>query len=294
MNKRKKKNTGIKALIWFLAIILIIGAAGRFVFAPKTAVYSETAIAKGDITTYFSFSGSVEVKNRETVFADKALQIKEIKVEKGQQIKEDDVLMVTTANQKIKAKISGEVAKIHSDLNAQLMPGARLIDIVDYNNLQLSIQVDEYDLSAISLDKEVDITLHALNKSVKGKVVDISKEGIYQGGVTYFNAIVELQEDADIKVGMSAEVKVLNQSLKNIDTLPMSVILFDENNKPYVNIKGDKLIKRASLELGATDGVLVEVKGGISASDAIIVQKESSSSFGSPMRQRNNTATGGN
>ena len=78
------------------------------------------------------------------------MQIKEIKAQEGQTVSTDTVLLTTVAGEEIKPGIAGEVSSIEADENAQLMPGAKLIDIVDYSDLQLKVQVDEYDLSANS------------------------------------------------------------------------------------------------------------------------------------------------
>ncbi|MHB1418642.1 MAG: efflux RND transporter periplasmic adaptor subunit [Bacillota bacterium] len=285
MNNRKKKKSSGKVIVWSIIGVLIIGlVAARFIL-PKKSNATEVIPTKGDITTYYSFSGSVEAKNRQSVFADRAMQIKEIKVNEGQTVKKDDVLLTSTTGEEIKAKIDGEVSNINAEENAQLMPGTQIMDVVDYAHLQFKVKVDEYDLSAISVGKDTTVNIHALNKDITGKIAEISKEGIYQNGFTYFTAIISLPSDHAIRVGMSAEAKVLNQSVKNVVTLPMSTIQFDENNQPYVNVKdGNKPPKRVNLELGVSDGVTVEVISGITASDTVLVPNSTPAGF---VRMRN-------
>ncbi|MBS4026730.1 MAG: HlyD family efflux transporter periplasmic adaptor subunit [Clostridia bacterium] len=276
-----------------LASILMLGQS-------RGADYTEVILVNGDITTYYSFSGSVEAKNRQTIFADKIMQIAEVLVEEGQTIKKDDVLMRTTMGEKIKAKIDGEVSNIYIEENAQLMAGSKLMDIVDYNNLQLKVQVDEYDLPAVEKGKEVEVSIHALSKILPGKIDNVSKEGQYLNGLTLFTAIISINNDDTIRVGMSAEVRALNQSVENALILPMSAIQFDNNNNPYVFIDTDKGPQKAELELGINDGINVEIIRGITASDTILeIKKESSSDF-DPVRMpggmrgnSNNNTVGG-
>jgi len=301
MNNKKRKKTGRKVIMGSIIVLVAVGIIGAVILSPKKADYTEITPVKGDITTYYSFSGSVEAKNKQSVFSDKAVQIKEIKVTDGQKVNEDDVLMTTTAGEEIKAKIDGEISNIYAEENAQLMPGAKIIDIVDYSNLQLKVQVDEYDLSAVSANKDTTVTIHALDKDVTGKIENVSKEGIYQNGVTFFTATISLTNDSAIRVGMSAEAKVLNKSVKNVTTLPMSAIQFDENNKAYVNIKnGDKPPKRVDTELGISDGVTVEIKSGITTNDTVLVEKKASTGFGRMAGNRmsdnssSNSGTGAN
>lgn len=279
MSNKSKKKSKAKLLAWSLIIIAAALLLIRPLLAPQTFTGQEIKPTRGNLTTFYSFSGSVEAKNRQTLFAEKALQIKEIKLEAGQTVKKDDVIMTTTFGEKIKAKIDGEISKIYVEENAQLMPGAKLVDIVDYSDLQINVKVDEYDLAAISKDKEASITIHALAKDVKGKIAEVSKEGTYMNGVTFFTATIALEPDSDIKVGMSAEAKVLDRSVENVLMLPVSAISFDASNKPFVELKAEKGIRAAQLEIGLTDGINAEILAGISQEDTIIVNKTAQSRF---------------
>jgi multidrug efflux pump subunit AcrA (membrane-fusion protein) len=271
---KTKKKSHKKAIIFSILGAVLIIAFALFLNAPKKSTMDSVTAKKGDITTYYSFSGSIETKNRQSTNAEKALQIYKIKVAEGQSVKIGDVLMTTYVGDNIKATIDGEVTKIYVEKDQQLMNGAQLIDVVDYKNLQLTVQVDEYDIKAISINKSATVTINALNKDLTGTVTDISKEGTYQNGVTYFTATISLPIDSSLLVGMSADAKVLNQSVKNVVILPVSTIQFDANNNPYVYMKGDKKPQKiVDVTLGVNDGTNVEVKSGVSSSDTVLVPK---------------------
>jgi multidrug efflux pump subunit AcrA (membrane-fusion protein) len=278
-NKKKSRKMVVISVIVIIAVALINLAS---TLRPKATASTEVTPAKGEITTYYSFSGSVEARNRETVLADKMMQVKEIMVESGQVVKKDDVLIKTTSGEKIKAKMDGEISNIYIEKNAQILSGGKLLEIVDYSNLQLKVKVDEYDLSAIVKDKDATVTIHSLGKDVHGKVIEVSKEGIHSNGITFFETIISLDKDEAVRVGMSAEAKVINQSVKDVVTLPMSSIQFDDGNKPYILVKGDKGIGvKGELTLGINDGITVEIKEGVTINDKVLVpKKESSTSFG--------------
>jgi HlyD family secretion protein len=82
------------------------------------------------------------------------MQVSEIKVKEGDMVKEDAVLIKTTAGDEIKSKISGEVVNINVEENAQVMAGINLLEIVDYNNLEIKVKVDEYDIASLEKGKE--------------------------------------------------------------------------------------------------------------------------------------------
>ncbi|MCB8815184.1 efflux RND transporter periplasmic adaptor subunit [Desulfosporosinus shakirovi] len=269
---KNKKTGNRKVIIWSLIGVLVLASAIALYLRPKKIDYTEFRPTIGNLTTNYSFSGSVEAKNRQTVFADKAMQIKEIKVKEEEEVTNDLVLMTTVGGGEIKSKIAGEVSGIYAEENAQLMPGAKLIDIVDYTDLQLKVQVDEYDLSAVSKDKDAIVTIHSLKKDISGKIKDVSKEGEYANGVTNFTATISLAKDNNLRTGMSAEAKVINQSVTNAVLMPMSAIQFDAQNTPYVLIKdSNNLPKTVELTLGINDGVLAEIKSGVTANDIVLV-----------------------
>ena len=288
MSAKKKSNK--MGIVWSVIGVLLVVIVVYLVIRPKNTNMDQVTAVNGNITTYYTFSGSVEPKNQQTVYADKAMQIKTINVVVGQEVKKGDVLMTTVSGENIIAPIDGEISDSFAEINAQAMPGAKLLDIVDYSNLQLEVSVDEYDISAIAVNKSATVTINALNKDVTGTIVDISKEGIYQNGVTYFTATISLPTDPSILVGLSADAKVLNKSVTNVVTLPMTAIQFNSDNSPYVYMSNGKRKnpKKVPLTLGINDGTTVQITSGISANDVVLVpQKTATVTFGGMQRGSN-------
>lgn len=276
----KKKHTGAKIVAWVLAAVVVIGALGLFAASRRRgADYTSVTAKTGDITNYYSFSGTVAAKNSQILYADKAMQIKDVDVSEGQSVKKGDVLMTSTMGEDITAPFDGTVAEVDAAVNAQQMPGSELLKVVDYSDLELDVQVDEYDLEAISVGKKATVTLNALNKNVTGTVTEVASEGVNQNGVTYFDATVSLPAESDLRVGMTAEAQVLNQSVTDVTTLPMSAVQFDSDNQSFVYIKnGRKAPLRHDVTLGINDGTTVEVKSGLTNGETVLVPPDDSSS----------------
>lgn len=288
MTKSKGKKKWIFVSIFVLASVLAVVA---LIFSPRVPRGKEIQAKAGDISTYYSFSGSINAKNRQDVFAQSAMQITELKVSDGDIVKEDDVLFVTSTGERVKANINGEVLLANVQENELVMPGTKIFQIVDYSDLQLTVQIDEYDLEAVKEGVKAAVTVHALSRDIEGTVTKVSKEGNYQGGVTFFTADISLQPDRDIRVGMSAEAKILKNSALNVVLLPMSAVQFDDYNNPFVYIKNRRKLEEKYITLGITDGVNVEIKEGLSAGDTVFVP-ERDFVFGRPVRI-DETSTGG-
>lgn len=290
MIRRRKSRLG-KWIAFIIVLLLIIGA-GMYFYSKRAPADYENVVAKTeDITTYYSFSGNVDVKNRQSVLSEKVMQISEIKVKEGDNVKKGDELLETTTGDIIEAKIDGEVSSVEVEENATVTAGIKLMEIVDFKNLNINVKVDEYDISALETGKEAIVTIGAIQKDIKGKIAKISKEGQIANGVTYFTATIDLNKDEKLRGGMSAEVKLVSASVKGAVTLPMSVIQFDNDNNPYVLKSGEKgRAVRTDIKTGINNGIAVEIKSGVSSGETVIYRNPAAQpdmGFGPPRRNNN-------
>ena len=270
----KRSSKRKKLIVISIITLVIVGVAGTFIMRPKTTAYENVDAKIGDITNYYSFSGNVETKNRQTVMSEKVMQISTIKVSEGDIVEVGAVLLTTSTGEEIKSKISGEVMTVTATENAQVMAGTKLLEIVDYNNLEIKVKVDEYDIAALATGKETSVKVGAINKDIKGVISSMSKEGQIVNGVTFFTATIDLEKDDSVKIGMSAEVKLINSNATGVVTLPMKAIQFDDNNSPYVLKKGEKNAAiKTEITTGINDGTTVEIKSGVSSEETILYTK---------------------
>lgn len=292
MAKTKRKSK--KGLIVGMVIVVAVtglGAVTRFKNNRENQ-YSEVTPKIESIETYFTFSGNVESKNTQNVMAEKVMQISEIKVSEGDYVEKDAVLFKTSQGESIKAKVAGTVSNIFVEEDASVMAGAKLCDIIDFDNLQVTIKVDEYDLSSLAIDKEVSVTIGAIDKKINGKLSDISDTAINQNGVAYFTATLDLEKDGAVKVGMTAEAKILNNSARDVLTIPMKALQFNEEDETYVYIKGDRNVPTMQIvEVGINDGKTVEITEGLSDNQVVMYKgteasSNSTSGLVPPMRGR--------
>ena len=273
----KKKSKKKKWVTICIILIAIVGITVAILLRPATTTYENAAAKIGDITTYYSFTGNVESKNRQTVMSENIMQISEINVVEGDTVREGDVLMKTTAGDEIKAKISGEIVNMIVEENSQYMAGAALLEIVDYNNLEINVKVDEYDYTALEKGKEITVKLGAIDKEIQGVISNMSKEGEVMNGITFFMATIDLDKDEALKIGMSAEVTLINTEVTGVVVLPVKALQFDDNNQPYVLEKDENgVVVKTEITTGINDGKTVEVKSGVLSGETILYSKTTS------------------
>ncbi len=173
---------------------------------------------------------------------------------------------------RVLAEVDGEVSDIHVVENESIVMGKPIMDIVNFNNLEIVLKVDEYDLASISLGKDAEVTINSIGENVKGKVTDISKQATVVNGVSYFETIVSLEKNENLRVGLTAEVEIIKESAVNATVISMKALQFDENNLPYVyyrDASGQVVTK--SVKVGINDGIIVEITEGIEPGESILV-----------------------
>lgn len=266
--KKKKSKKG-----WIIGLIIVLILGGVVVtpmIMPKTTNYTEATAKRGNIKTYYTFSGDVASKNTQNMMASSVLQISEIKVSEGDKVKKDAVLFKTSQGMEIKSGIAGTISKIYIKKDEQVMAGQQICDIYDFDKLQTTVKVDEYDLSSISKGKKVDVTIGAINKTITGTVSRISDTAVNDNGVSYFTAVINLPKHNAIKVGMTAEAKILNKQAKNVVMVPMKALQFDDEDNVYVQLKNDNGNPTSQyVKVGINDGKWVEIKKGVSLNQVI-------------------------
>jgi HlyD family secretion protein len=270
LDKKKKKR--LRNWVLFAAGAAIVVFAGSRLLAPKPLTFESVLAESKDITTWYSFAGNIEANSRETILSERSATIDDIYVTEGELVKEGKDLLNPSSGVNPEAGMDGEVAEIYVEENQIVSPGAKLMMIVDYTDLSVSVKVDEYELAAVTAGKEVKVSVSAIGREFTGVVESISKEGSIINGVTYFLAVVQLQYDESLKVGMSAEVTLLKDEAKNVVTLPMAAIQFNDDNTAYVLKQGAEGIAiKSPITTGINDGKLVEILSGVNEDERILL-----------------------
>lgn len=271
----KKKSNKKKYITIGIIVVVVIGLIIAYLLRPAATTYSEETAKTQDLTTYYSFTGNIEAKNTQSVIATTTSKITKIYVDEGDQVKTDDNLFKTSQGQIIEAEIDGEVAEILIDKDTTVPAGTELARVTDYSSLQVTIKVDEYDIGSVEVGKEVSIYVNALDKDFKGTISKISKEATTTNGVSYFEATVDIENSDELLVGMSTEIKMVSQSVKDATTISMKALQFDNENTPFVYIKDEKdKIVAKEVSIGINDGTTVQITDGINAGDTVYLPED--------------------
>ncbi|MEG0570356.1 MAG: HlyD family efflux transporter periplasmic adaptor subunit [Oscillospiraceae bacterium] len=284
----KKKS---KKIIIISVVALILVAVALIIIIPilrqAKPVYTEENVTVATIKNYYTFSGVVESKDTQTLISDKPMQITEVLVKDSDKVKVGDILVKTSAGEQLKAKIDGTVSQLNVKPDQTVMAGTLICSVLNFDELQTTIKIDEYDLNCVKLNDEVTVKIGAIDTEIKGTISSISNTATTVNGLSYFTAVVDLQKQDNIKIGMTAEAKIANQTASDSLTLSMESLKFHKDKKPYVLIKDDKdKIVSQDITVGINDGRRVEIKSGLSKGQSVFYEKSEdieSTAFMPPM-----------
>ncbi|URN84665.1 efflux RND transporter periplasmic adaptor subunit [Acetobacterium wieringae] len=270
-----KKGSTKKIVIGSIIGVLMIGGGflGYQVLADSaTTQYTKTTVTVGNIINDNRFTGVIESQSREAIVATSTLEISELYVSEGELIAEDTDLYEPVTGDIVTSSVAGEVADIFYEVDDTVAAGEKIMEIVDFNNLQLSIKVDEYQLSTLSVGAPVTINIDSIGRSVPGTVSEISREAKNENGVAYFTAIVDFLGDPQIRIGMNAEVVIVKEQVENAVMVPVTAILFGEDNMTYVLVKGESTDpEQRPVTTGITDGINIQIITGLSENEVVCV-----------------------
>jgi HlyD family secretion protein len=151
-------------------------------------------------------------------------------------------------------------------------PGTTVAVVADMGDMIFLGQVDESEVGKIKLGMKLEIKIGALEEqSFEGTHEYIAPKGKEIDGAIQFEikAAIVKKEDVFIRAGYSANADIVLEEKKQVLAIREALLQFDEG-KPFVEVEtAPKMFERRDVELGLSDGINVEVKGGIGAEDAI-------------------------
>jgi len=274
MPPKKKRR---KKWIWLLLVLAIIGyGVYSFLSAGEQAaqaLFTEETVQSRDIVTYYSFSGNLTPVTDETQTAKESLKVKEVYVAEGEAVVKGDVLLRGTDGTRVYAAYTGTVETLFAEKDDTLQPGSQIARIVDYDTLEVSVDVDEYDIGAMNIGKEGIVYLNALERSIPGVVSEVSREATREGGVSYYEAKLQVDAGSDVRSGMSVEVTILNQQALATPSLSLDALSYDEYNRPFVYQRdAEGQMKAVAVETGISDGKNIQILSGLNEGDKVYYQ----------------------
>ena len=177
-----------------------------------------------------------------------------------------DNLQEAMNNYTVTSPISGTIIEKNAKAGDALTAGADLCTIYDLSYLVMVINVDELQVSNVSVGQSVQVTADAVpDKTYTGTVTRVSMKGSSNGGTTTYPVTVRIDETEGLRPGMNANAEIVIAEAKNALAVPNAAIV----RGGYVLVTKDSpSAANADPDMTAPEGyVYVPVKVGVSDDD---------------------------
>ena len=177
-----------------------------------------------------------------------------------------DNLQDAMNNYTVTSPISGTIIEKNAKAGDALTAGADLCTIYDLSYLVMVINVDELQVSDVSVGQSVQVTADAVpDKTYTGTVTRVSMKGSSNGGTTTYPVTVRIDETEGLRPGMNANAEIVIAEAGNALAVPNAAIV----RGGYVLVTKDSpSAANADPDMTAPEGyVYVPVKIGVSDDD---------------------------
>lgn len=184
------------------------------------------------------------------------------------------------SNTLVRATITGLVLDVPVKVGSSVIQsntfndGTTIAKVADMSDLIFKGKVDETEVGLLYIGQPMSITIGAMQDvNSEASIEYIAPKAESENGTNTFEikAAVNLAGIDNLRAGYSANAAVTLREAANVLSVPEAVIEF-EGDDAYVYVLTDaekQTFERTKIDVGLSDGINIEVKGGISADDKL-------------------------
>lgn len=180
--------------------------------------------------------------------------------------------------------IDGYVAERTADLGEYVSPTGKVATIVRINPLRVRIDIPEQAIPAVNVGQSVSVTTSAWpDRNFSGRIARISPNVTPTSRTLTVEAEIENGSGA-LKPGQFATVRILQSRAQPAVLVPSRAVRTESGVSRVFVIKDGRAEERL-VQLGQTEGDLVEIKGGVAADEKVATSKIEQLSNGMAVKQ---------
>lgn len=178
------------------------------------------------------------------------------------------------------APFDGAVASVNIDEQDTVAPGTMIIHLVDPGSMELTVAMDEIDISVVKAGQRALIDIDALpDLPLEGEVSSISLLPAVEGGVVLYSVKIkfDVPEDSGLRNGMSATADITVARRDSVLLIPDRAIRNDSQGSSLVEVMVNGQIQERMVVTGISDGVRTEIIDGLAEGEMVVERRTRSS-----------------
>lgn len=273
---RKKRRWTFRILV--LACVLIAAFVAWSYLAPTLTSQSVTRytayeVENRDIQTAMSFGGTVEILHSQAVSVSESTTVREVYVTASQAVSEGDKLLQLENGEVLTATTDGVVNQLRARAGGWAIQGMTLVQICDLTHMQITMSVDEYDISKLKVGQPCQIYMLSLGLNFDAEIAHINRVSSASGSMAYYTASIELTVPEAVLPGMQVSVTIPQEAVAGVPALPVNAVSYDAQDAPYVYVQQGDGYAAVPVTLGLNDGMYVQIVDGLALGDTAYLQQ---------------------
>ena len=279
-NKKQNRFKRIKKSIPILILIILVGVISFFVgkriglntdTSSTNTTIEDVKVEKQTITKTLTSSGEIAASSTENLSLSTTYYFDSVCVEEDDIVKKGAKLVKYTNGKYLVAPYDLVVTKINVPDTNTIASTKNYISVSNMENLVVSINVSESEISNINVGQEVDITLTAdSSKKYTGKITKIGAVGTYSSSGSTFPITVSIENDGNIKIGMSVSCTINIEELEDVLAVPVNAVQINGDRRYVLVVDGDTT-KEVDVTTGLSDSNYVQIKSGVEEGQTVRV-----------------------
>ena len=189
----------------------------------------------------------------------------------------------------VTAPISGTVVTKSAKAGDKIEGGSSgtLCTIYDLTYLEMTMNIDELDISDVAVGQTVEVTADAVEgKTYTGVVTRVSVAGVTIGGITAYPVTVRIDETDGLLPGMNVDAEIVIEESRDTLAIPCGAlnrgdtVLITAGSPSAVNALDQEAPEGyvyVEVETGVSDGSYIEATSGLQEGDTVAYIQVSSS-----------------
>lgn len=266
-----------------ILILMLVGVVSTITFfigkqiglntdsSSTSTTVEEKQVGTRSITKTLTSSGEIQAASTEKLNLTTTKYFEIMCVEEEDTVAEGENILKYTDGTYLVAPYNCVISSYSVPTSGSICTSSNYIEISNLKELQISLSINENEISNISVDKEVSITLSAdTSKTYTGKVSKISSVGTYQSSGSTFEVNVNFENDGNAKIGMSVSCEINIAELEDVIAVPINAVQ-ENGNKKYVIVIENGEEKEVEIQTGLADDEYVQVTSGLEGGETIKV-----------------------
>lgn len=176
----------------------------------------------------------------------------------------------------VRSPISGVVTSLPLKIGDTAAKGTLIASVVATESLYVEAFIDEADIAKVLKGQKVNIAMDAYpGRTFEGEVYMISP--VVLGGkqeTRTFEIRVRFKEgDTIIKLGMSADIEVIVDSVKDTLVVPSQAVI-ERSSEKFVFVKRGSKVKLTPVKVGLSSWNLTEIVSGLQEGDVVVINPD--------------------